>query len=102
MEYKHDKKRTAGYLNIGSENLCDACVIAEQKNKVDWKQREKELRKILDKHRSKNGDYDCIVPGSGGKDSIFVAHILKNRFKKSSYRNMATNHVYRLWKRKFQ
>ena len=48
VEYKHDKKRTgAGYLNIGSENLCDACVIAEQKNKVDWKQREKELRKIL-------------------------------------------------------
>ena len=82
VEYKHDKKRTgAGYLNIGSENLCDACIIAEQKNKVDWKQREKELIKILDKHRSKNGDYDCIVPGSGGKDSIFVAHILKNRFK---------------------
>ena len=45
------------------------CVLAkcEIKNKnIDW-DKEKELAVLCDKYRSKNGDYDCLVPGSGGK-----------------------------------
>ena len=38
--------------------------------------KENELKKLCDHHRSKKGNYDCIVPGSGGKDSTFTAHIL--------------------------
>ena len=38
------------------------------------------MLKLLDKFRKKNGDYDCIVPGSGGKDSAFAAHILKYKY----------------------
>ena len=38
-----------------------------------------ELEKILSKYRKNNG-YDCIVPGSGGKDSSYTAHILKYKF----------------------
>ena len=34
----------------------------------------------VDFHRSKKGNYDCIVPGSGGKDSSFTAHILKYKY----------------------
>ena len=37
--------------------------------------KEKDLLKLLDKHRSKNGEYDCIVPGSGGKDCISSSRI---------------------------
>ena len=44
---------------------------------IDWGKREEELLKLLDNHRSKDGSYDCIVPGSGGKDSAFTAHKLK-------------------------
>ena len=36
--------------------------------------------KLLDKHRSKSGNYDCIVPGSGGKDSVYTSHILKYKY----------------------
>jgi len=36
--------------------------------------------KLLDKHRSKDGSYDCIVPGSGGKDSVYASHILKYKY----------------------
>ena len=54
------------------------CKVQEKKDKIDWKLRERELLKLLNKHRSKNGEYDCIVPGSGGKDSCFASHILKN------------------------
>jgi len=28
------------------------------------------LRDLLDQHRSRDGKYDCILPGSGGKDSF--------------------------------
>ena len=35
----------------------------------------------MEKHRKKNGEYDCLVPGSGGKDSAYQAHILKYKYK---------------------
>lgn len=35
---------------------------------------------MLDKHRSKHGSYDSLVPGSGGKDRAFQAHILKHKY----------------------
>ena len=31
-------------------------------------------------HRSSGGEFDCIVPGSGGKDSAYTAHQLKVRY----------------------
>ena len=70
------------YLIIHSDGICDACKYSEKKNvKINWTQREKELKKILNKYRKFNGEYDCIVPGSGGKDSCTVAHLLKYKYK---------------------
>ena len=41
---------------------------------------EKELQKLCDKYRGNGTEYDCIIPGSGGKDSAFTAHILKYKY----------------------
>jgi N-acetyl sugar amidotransferase len=82
-EFQHKKDRKgAKYLNIDLKTgICDACKVAEQKdNKIDWNKRELELQKLCDMHRSKNRDYDCIVPGSGGKDSVYASHILKYKY----------------------
>lgn len=82
-EFKHQKNRKgARYLNIDKKTgICDACAVAEQKdNKIDWNKRENELVKLCDKYRSKNNDYDCIVPGSGGKDSVYASHVLKYEY----------------------
>ena len=81
-EFRHTRNRDgAKYLNIGSDGLCDACKQAEIKNlQINWKDREKELLILLDKNRKSNGDYDCIVPGSGGKDSVFQSHVLKYKY----------------------
>ena len=74
-------RRGAVYLKINEDGICDACKHAEIKNsKINWEVREKELLKLLDKYRKSNGDHDCIVPGSGGKDSAFQAHILKSKY----------------------
>ena len=57
--------------------VCQACQSAEQKIHIDWTQREKVLRGILDNAKAKAGNnYDCIIPISGGKDSTFQLHVL--------------------------
>ena len=38
---------------------------------------------ILDKYRSKNGEPDCVVGLSGGRDSSYGLHLLKTKFKMS-------------------
>jgi len=80
-EFKHTfNRKGAKYLNINSNGICDACIQSELKKKIDWEKRDKKLLNLLDKYRKSNGDYDCIVPGSGGKDSAYQSHILKYKY----------------------
>lgn len=66
---------------LNSKGICPACQWAYEKDhKVDWDSREKELEDLCSRYRSKDGSFDVVVPGSGGKDSAFVAHQLKHRF----------------------
>lgn len=68
-------------ITFDENGVCSACGFAEYKRtKIDWVQREKELQLLCDVHRKDNGDYDVIVPCSGGKDGSFVAHQLKHRY----------------------
>lgn len=81
LETKHKTDNIKKTTQIGKDGVCDACKWSEyKKTKIDWKKREIELLKLLDKHRSKNGNYDVVVPASGGKDSCYVAHILKYKY----------------------
>ena len=77
-----DKKDRAQTRTSFDENqVCSACLYYDYKKTVDWKKREEELIELLDKYRRNDGYYDVVVPGSGGKDSIFVAHTLKHKYK---------------------
>ena len=67
-------------ISFNSKGVCSACQFSDYKQEVNWEEREKELETLCDNHRSKDGDYDVIVPCSGGKDGSFVAHILKERY----------------------
>jgi N-acetyl sugar amidotransferase len=76
-------KRTSGDTPIsafGEDGICDACRYYETKQHIDWDARGKELEAICHKYRKNDGSYDVIVPGSGGKDSIFVSHMLKEKY----------------------
>ena len=79
IEFKNIGNSKKG-IEIKNDKICSACKYNEIKKKIDWEQREKQLFKILEKFRKSNGDYDCVVPSSGGKDSSFTAHILKNKY----------------------
>lgn len=78
--YHQPDRKGATYINFNEENICDACNQAEIKRNIDWEYREKQLIDLLDQHRKNDGSYDCLVPGSGGKDSIFQSHILKYKY----------------------
>ena len=80
VEHKNTPDSKKVTLHIDSEGVCDACRVAEAKQSIDWVARETELFMLLDKHRSKTGAHDCIVPGSGGKDSYYAAHVLKHKY----------------------
>src|SRR6188768_1473915 len=79
-EFRHTTGRKVPTLAIDAEGVCDACRFAEQKEAINWPLRETALCQLLDQHRRNDGSYDCIVPGSGGKDSAYAAHVLKTRY----------------------
>ena len=58
-------------LYIDERGVCNACRAYESRKNVDWIARKNELTSILEKYRSKDGGWDCVVPVSGGKDSTF-------------------------------
>jgi len=61
------------------EGVCSACRYAERKKtEIDWAERERELRELLNMNVA--GAYDVIVPSSGGKDSSFVASTLRDTY----------------------
>ncbi len=81
VEHDHTKnsaKKTIEFV----DGECIACRYHDYKyNHVDWSLREKELIELCNRFRSKDGSYDVIVPGSGGKDSVYVAHFLKHKYQ---------------------
>jgi len=62
------------------KGVCSACLNFKERKKIDWSLRGKELRKLCNKFRKNNGEYDVVVPAGGGKDSSYVAWMLKNKY----------------------
>jgi N-acetyl sugar amidotransferase len=63
-----------------NNDICSACNNQEYNKSINWQKREEELLRLLDKYRSKNKEWDVVVPSSGGKDSGYVAHQLKYKY----------------------
>ena len=58
-------------IQFDSEGVCNVCRQSERKHtNIDWTAREKMLHELIEKYKNK-GIYDCIVPYSGGKDSVY-------------------------------
>jgi N-acetyl sugar amidotransferase len=90
---RHTKKAVIKFQN----GICDACRTRDWKSKVDWADREKQLIELCDKHRSRDGSYDCLVPGSGGKDSFYQAHVLKYKFGMNPLTVTWAPHIHTDW-----
>ena len=98
VEFSHTPGSTKKTIHLDEEGVCDACRFAEMKRStIDWSAREKELIALCDKHRKTDGSYDCIVPGSGGKDSFYAAHILKYKYGMHPLTVTWAPHQYTSW-----
>lgn len=80
LELAHTAGSTKQTIHLDDEGICDACRAAEEKRRIDWAARDKELVELCNRFRRADGRYDCIVPGSGGKDSFYAAHVLKTKY----------------------
>ena len=98
VEYKHTSASTKKVIAFDQDGICDACRNTERKSAiVDWDKRRHELTVLCDKYRSRNGSYDCIVPGSGGKDSFYQSWMLKYEFGMNPLTVTWAPHVYTDW-----
>ena len=97
IEFQHTAASIKQAIHLDETNICDACRVTEKKASIDWRAREEELRALCDKHRSTDGSYDCLVPGSGGKDSFVAAHMLKYKYGMHPLTVTWAPHVYTEW-----
>lgn len=66
------------FIEFDEEGVCNICRNYKQKNQpkpID------ELIELVEPYRKHNGEPDCIVPFSGGRDSTYTLHIVKNILK---------------------
>lgn len=98
VEFQHTAASKKETINFDEQGVCDACRAAERKKEqIDWKEREKELVELCDRYRKNDGSYDCLIPGSGGKDSFYQAHILKYKFGMNPLTVTWAPHIYTEW-----
>lgn len=98
IEYNHNINTKKKTINFDDDGICDACNFAAKKNNViNWKDRELELAELCNKFRKNDGSYDCLIPGSGGKDSFFTSHILKTKFNMNPLTVTWAPHIYTDW-----
>jgi N-acetyl sugar amidotransferase len=98
VEYQHTRESRKATIHFDEEGVCDACRFAERKRtQIDWADREKQLRELCDRYRRTDGSYDCIVPGSGGKDSFYASHVLKTKYGMHPLTVTWAPHIYTEW-----
>lgn len=67
-------------ISFDEKGWCNACQWMEEKKTYNFSDRQEELKILLEKYRSKNNSFDCVVPVSGGKDGSYVAYNLKHKY----------------------
>ncbi len=97
-EFEHRPDSIKKSMHIQADGVCDACHACHDKEvKIDWQLREEQLKELCDKHRKTDGSYDCLVPGSGGKDSFYAAHMLKYKYGMHPLTVTWAPHIYTPW-----
>jgi len=97
-EHKHTKDSVKQTIAFNDDGVCDACRVAAAKHEsIDWEKRRRELEALCDKYRSRNGSHDCMVPGSGGKDSFYQSWMLKYEFGMNPLTVTWAPHIYTEW-----
>jgi N-acetyl sugar amidotransferase len=62
------------------QGVCMGCRVHEEKDSLDWTARFRMLEHVVRTNAQRTGHkaFDCIVPVTGGGDSYFIVHTVKN------------------------
>ncbi|MBM3453338.1 MAG: glucosamine 6-phosphate synthetase [Bacteroidetes bacterium] len=69
---------TFPFIEYDHQGVCNYCNNYKPQNKV---QTIENLKALVEPFRSQDGKPDCIVPFSGGRDSTYALHIVKQELK---------------------
>jgi N-acetyl sugar amidotransferase len=95
VEYAHRSDSKKETIHFDADGVCDACRFAEWKDaRANWADRERELLDLLARHRRTDGRHDVLVPGSGGKDSVYASHVLKYKYGMNPLTVTWAPHIY--------
>lgn len=63
-------------LTFDKNGVCSGCRVHDQKKEIDWEERLEILLEEIEPYRRSSG-YECVIGVSGGKDSYFQTHFVK-------------------------
>ena len=66
-------------LTFDETGLCSGCVTHAEKSSLDWQERFSLLQRIVEPHRARKGNYDCVIPVRGTAEYFYVVDIVKNQ-----------------------
>lgn len=63
-------------IHLDENGVCGGCLgFNEKREEIDWEKRKAAFEKLLEEHRGQ-GEYDCLIPVSGGKDSTWQTYTM--------------------------
>jgi len=90
-------ENTKPYIIFDEQGICSGCRTFEQRTKINWKDKQEELKAILESYKEKarksGALFDCIIPVSGGKDSHYQTYMITQVYKMKPLL-VAYNHAY--------
>lgn len=69
---------SAVQLTFDENMVCSGCRVHDQRHEIDWDERLEWLLELVEPYRKPSG-YECVIGVSGGKDSYYQVHFVKEK-----------------------
>lgn len=69
---------SAVQLVFDDHGACSGCRVHDQRKQIDWDERLEWLLELVEPYRKPSG-YECVIGVSGGKDSYYQVHFVKEK-----------------------
>lgn len=74
----YDNRHPFG-LTFDETGLCSGCITHAEKTSLDWHVRFSSLSRLVQPHRERKGNYDCVIPIRGTAEYFYVLDVVKNQ-----------------------
>jgi N-acetyl sugar amidotransferase len=68
-------------ITFDNRGVCSGCRVHLEKDFIDWEWKRARLDTFLNDYKSQKGNYDCVLPVTGGQDTFYIVHLVRNVLK---------------------